>query len=141
MSVTWSATEIYDKVLDTWAQIGVQNVPSRNLKWIGSWRFCHDAKRATKLNNYASDEQRVLGKDGTIDGVPVEVTSQIVGTNAQKAEAFLADWQEGALVFWQDLEVEIEPYSQLDKGIVRFISNLICDFNVTRPKAFGRLGA
>ena len=82
-----------------------------------------------------------MGKDGTIDGVPVEVTSQIVGTNAQKAEAFLADWQEGALVFWQDLEVEIEPYSQLDKGIVRFISNLICDFNVTRPKAFGRLGA
>ena len=141
VSVTWSATEIYDKVLDTWAQIGVQNVPSRNLKWIGSWRFCHDAKRATKLNNYASDEQRVLGSDGTIDGVPVEITSQIVGTNAQKAEAFLADWMEGALVFWQDLEVEIEPYSQLDKGIVRFISNLICDFNVTRPKAFGRLGA
>ena len=100
----------------------------------------HDCKRATKLNTYASDTQRVLGKDGTIDGVPVEVTSQIVGVNSQTAEGFLADWMESALVFWQDLEVEIDPYSKLDAGIIRFVSHLICDFNVTRPKAFGRLG-
>ena len=140
VSTTWDAANIYDKILETWAQIGVANIPSRNLKWIGSWRFAHDCKRATKLNTYASDEQRVLGKDGTIDGVPVEVTSQIVGVNSQTAEGFLADWTEAALVLWQDLEVEIDPYSQLDKGIVRFVSTLICDFNVTRPKAFGRLG-
>ena len=140
VSTTWDDANIYDKVLETWAGIGVNNIPSRNLKWIGSWRFAHDCKRATKLNTYASDEQRVLSKDGTIDGVPVEVTSQIVGTNSQKAEGFLADWMEAALVLWQDLEVDIDPYSKLDQGIVRFVATLVCDFNVTRPKAFGRLG-
>ena len=139
VNVTWDANNIYDKVLDTWAQIGVQNVPSRNLKWITSWRFCHDCKRAQKMHNYS--HKPVIGKDGTIDGVPVEVTSQIVGTNAQTAEGFMADWLESALVLWQDLEVEVEPYTQLDRGIVRFISTMILDFNVTRPAAFGRLGA
>ena len=39
VSVAWDAANIYDKVLETWAQIGVANIPSRNLKWIGSWRF------------------------------------------------------------------------------------------------------
>ena len=139
VSVTWDANDIYEKVLDTWAQIGVQNVPSRNLKWIVSWRFCHDCKRAQKMHNYS--HRPVISKDGTIDGVPVEVTSQIVGTSAQTAEGFMADWHEGALVLWQDLEVNIDPYSQLDRGVVRFVSTLICDFNATRPKAFGRLGA
>lgn len=139
VSVTWDANDIYEKVLDTWAQIGVQNVPSRNLKWITSWRFCHDCKRAQKMHNYS--HKPVISKDGTIDGVPVEVTSQIVGTNAQTAEGFMADWNESALVLWQDLEVNIDPYTKLEAGIVRFISTLICDFNVTRPKAFGRLGA
>ena len=140
VSVTWDAAAIYEKTLEARAQIGVANIPSRNLKWIGSYRFAHDCKRATKLNTYASDMQRVLGKDGMIDGVPVEVTSQLVGTTSQKAEGFLADWMDGALVFWQDLEVDVDPYSRLHEGIIRFVSTLICDFNVTRPKAFGRLG-
>ena len=139
VSVTWDANDIYEKVLDTWAQIGVQNVPSRNLKWIVSWRFCHDCKRAQKMHNYS--HLPVISKDGTIDGVPVEVTSQLVGTNSQTAEGFMADYLEGALVLWQDLEVNIDPYSKLDAGIVRFVSTLICDFNATRPGAFGRLGA
>ena len=39
VSVAWDAANIYDKVLETWAQIGVANIPSRNLKWIASWRF------------------------------------------------------------------------------------------------------
>ena len=141
VSETWSATEIYDKILDTWADIGVNNIPSRNLKWFGSWRFAHDCKRATKLNDYASDMQMVLGKDGTIDGVPVEVSSQIVGTNSQSAEGFMADWLEAGLVLWQDLEIEQDPYSRLHEGIIRFVATLVCDFNVLRPKAFGRLGA
>ena len=141
VSTTWSATEIYDKVLETWATIGVNNIPSRNLKWFGSWRFAHDCKRALKLNTYASDMQRVL-MDGTIDGVPVEVSSQIVGTNSQSAEGFMADWLEAGLTLWQDLEIEQDPYSRLHEGIIRFVATLVCDFQrAYGPKAFGRLGA
>ena len=138
VSKTWAATKVYERVLDTWADIGVNNIPSRNLKWFTSWRFCHDGKRAQKMNDYS--HLPVIDKDGTIDGVPVEVSSQIVGTNTQKAEGFMADWMEAALVLWQDLEIEIDPYSLLDKNQVRFIGQMLCDFNVLRPKAFGRLG-
>lgn len=137
-STTWAATKIHEKVLETMAAIGVSNVPTRNLKWFGSWRFAHDCKRAQKLNSYS--EKRVLDADGTIEGVPVEVSSQIVGTASQTAEGFLADWTEAALVLWQDLDVVIDPYSKLDQGIIRFVATLVCDFNVLRPEAFGRLG-
>ena len=83
----------------------------------------------------------ILDADGTIDGVPIEVTSQVVGTNAQPAEGFMADWLEAALVLWQDLEIELDRTSKLDQGIIQFVAWLVLDFNVLRTTSFGRLGA
>ena len=135
---TWTTANVYQNILTLWSDIGVNNIPTRNLKWFGSWRFAHDCKRAQKMHNYS--EMPVLGKDGTIDGVPVEVSSQIVGTSALTQEAFLADWNEAALVLWQDLEIEVDPYTLLHRSEVRFVGQMLLDFNVLRPGAFGRLG-
>ena len=137
-SVTWTAANVYKNILTLWSDIGVNNIPTRNLKWFGSWRFAHDCKRAQKMHDYS--EMPVIGKDGMIDGVPVEVTSQIVGTTALKQEAFMADWNEAALVLWQDLEIEVDPYTLLDTNQVRFVGQMLLDFNVLRPGAFGRIG-
>ena len=78
-TVTWTAANVYQKVLQLWSDIGVNNVPTRNLKWFGSWRFAHDCKRAQKLNDHS--EKPVL-MNGMIDSVPVEVSSQIVGDHS-----------------------------------------------------------
>ena len=128
----------HQDILDFMAEVGVQNVPLSNTKFLASWRWAHDMKVAQKLNKFSG--KTVLEKDGTVEGVPVEVSSQIVGTNTQIAEAFYADYSDSALVVWQDLEIMIDPYTLADRGIVRFISNLIVDFNITRPAAFGRHG-
>ena len=136
-TVTWTAANVYQKVLQLWSDIGVNNVPTRNLKWFGSWRFAHDCKRAQKLNDYS--EKPVL-MDGMIDSVPVEVSSQIVGTTAVSQEAFLADWNEAALTLWQDLEIEVDPYTKLHQNTVRLVGCMLLDFNVLRPAAFGRIG-
>ena len=137
-AVTWTAANVYQKVLELWSDIGVNNVPTRNLKWFGSWRFAHDCKRAQKMNDYS--EKPVLSKDGMIDGVPVEVSSQIVGTTSVSQEAFLADWDEAALVLWEDLEIEVDPYTKLHQNQIRIVGCMLCDFNVLRPGAFGRIG-
>ena len=136
-AVTWTATNVYSNILTLISDIGVNNIPTRNLKWFGSWRFAHDCKRAQMMNAYS--EKRVL-MGGTIDGIPVEVSSQIVGTTALAQEAFLADWNEAALVLWQDLEIEVDPYTLLDTNQVRFVGQMLLDFNVLRPGAFGRIG-
>ena len=138
-SVTWTGTltTTYAETLELRAEIGVNNIPTNNLKWFGSWRFAHDCKRAQQLNEHS--EMRVL-MDGMIDGVPVEISSQIVGTTALSAEGFLADWNDAALALWQDLEIEVDPYTLLDTNQVRFVGQMLCDFNVLRPAAFGRLG-
>ena len=136
-SVTWTAANVYKNILTLISDVGVNNIPTRNLKWFSSWRFAHDCKRAQQLNDHS--EKRVL-MNGMIDGIPVEVSSQIVGTTGVKAEAFLADWNEAALVLWQDLELEIDPYTLLDTNQVRFVGQMLLDFNVLRPGAFGRIG-
>ena len=135
---TYAAGTEHADILNMMAEVGVNNIPMNNIKFFTSWRYCHNMKVAQKLGQYS--EVPIL-EDMMIEGVPVEVSSQIVGTNAQKAEAFYANWNEGAMVFWQDLEIQIDPYSQLDAGIVRFIGTIICDHNIKRPKAFARHGA
>lgn len=136
-AVVWTAANVYKNILTLISDVGVNNVPTRNLKWFGSWRFAHDCKRAQQLHDYS--EMRVL-MNGMIDMIPVEISSQIVGTATVKAEAFLADWNEAALVLWQDLELEVDPYTLLDTNQVRFVGQMLLDFNVLRPAAFGRLG-
>ena len=135
---TYAAGSEHEDILDFMAEVGVNNIPTNNIKFFTSWRYCHNMKVAQKLGLYS--EVPII-EDGMIEEVPVEVSSQIVGTTGQRAEAFYADWNESALVFWQDLEINIDPYSKLDQGIVQFIGTMICDFNVTRPKAFARHGA
>ena len=49
ISTRWAASKVYERILDTWGGIGVKNTPSRNLKWIASWRFLHECRRNQKL--------------------------------------------------------------------------------------------
>ena len=56
-------------------------------------------------------------------------------------EGYLGNWMESAITLWQDLEIQIDPYTLLHQGIDRIVGTLTMDFNVLRPKAFCRLGA
>ena len=129
-TVSWDANNIYDKILDAQVALGLNNVPTRNVKFITSRRFVHDARRAQKLGLY-SEVPVVDRETGQIDGIDVEVTSQITGTTG-----FLADWMEGAITLWQDLEIESDPYTLLHQSIIRLVATLILDIGLLRPYAF-----
>ena len=137
-SITWDSTEAYEQVVNAFALIGERNIPTNNLKWLASWYFPNEMRTLKRLG--AQTRKPIMGPDGTVVGVPVEVTSQIPGTASELTEAYLGNWMESALTLWQDLEIEIDPHTLLHQGIDRIIGCLVMDFNVLRPKAFTRLG-
>ena len=137
--ITWDASEAYAQVVNAFRLIGERNITTNNLKWLTSWYFPTEMITRKKIG--AQSQSRIMGDDGRVVGVPVEVTSQIPGTTAQPLEGYLGNWMESAITLWQDLEIQIDPYTLLHQGIDRIVANCVMDFNVLRPKAFCRLGA
>ena len=138
-SVSWDASDVYGTVLECMKLVGEANIPMNNIKWLASWFFPVQMKRNKMLPG--NSRKPIMGKDGKIEMIDVEVTSQIQGTNANKAEGYYGNYSECVATLWQDLEIEPDPYTLLHQGLIRLIATVIMDFNVLRPKAFARLGA
>ena len=138
-SLTWNATTAYAQVVNARRLIEERNITTNNLKWLTSWYFPTEMMINKRLG--AQTRRKIITDDGRVVGVPVEVTSQIPGTTAVPLEGYLGNWMESAITLWQDLEIQIDPYTLLHQGIDRIVGTLTMDFNVLRPKAFCRLGA
>ena len=110
------------------AAIGRNNHPMNNLLWIIGWELCEAFKMAKKHSN---SRLRVLEEDGLINGIPVEVTSQLAGKTG-----FLGNWVEAALCLWQDLEILLDTETLLHQGITRIFGFMHLDFNALRPNGF-----
>ena len=137
--VPWNDSDVYDTVLECMKRVGEANIPMNNIKWLASWFFPVQMKTHKKLPG--NNRKPIMGPDGKVEGIDVEVTSQIQGTNSQRAEGFYGNWSESVITLWQDLEIEPDPYTLLHQGIIRLVATVIMDFKVLRPKAFARLGA
>ena len=137
-TVTWDASNLYDTVLECQKLIGVRNIPMTNLKWLASWYFPNPMKTTKRLG--AQSRRPIMGKDGKLNGLDVEITSQIPGITANLAEGYLGNWMEAAICLWQDLEIEVDQYTRLHEGLDRVIATLAMDMQALRPKAFSRLG-
>ena len=137
-SITYNANEAYKQVVEAFAMIGVQNIPTNNLKWLASWYWPTEMKLQKRLGEQT--RRPIMGADGKVVGADTEVSSQITGTSAVLPEAYLGNWMESAITLWQDLELEVDPYTLLHQGIDRIVANLTMDFNTLRPKAFTRVG-
>ena len=136
--ITYDETQLYKQTVRARRLIEERNIETANLKWLASWYFPTPCKTNKKYGTHS--RKPVMDKDGMIDGVPVEVSSQIPGTTGNLVEAYLANWMESAITIWQDLELEVDPYTLLHEGINRVVAVCMMDFNVLRPKAFCRLG-
>lgn len=136
-SLTWDATMAYKQVINARRLIAETNIPSNNLKWIASWFFPQELKTQKR---FPQQGRPVMDENGMVAGAPTEVTSQVTGTSSVLMEGYLGNWSESVITLWQDLEIEIDPYTRLHQGIDRIIANCVMDFNVLRPKAFCRLG-
>lgn len=137
-SITWDSTQAYKQVVNARRLIAERNIATNNLKWLASWYFPTEMKINKRLGSQT--RRPIMGPDGRVVGVPVEVTSQIPGTNTELLEGYLGNWMESAITLWQDLEIEIDPYTLLHQGIDRIVASLQMDFNVLRPKAFCKIG-
>ena len=125
--------DLMDTALNAQVAVGKANHAFNNMKWILSWALCDKFKIAKKYGN--TSRKAVLGEDGTINDIPVEVSSQLPGESG-----FLGNWVEAALCVWEDLKLEMDTKTMLDQGITRIFGFMTLDFNGLRPSAFSYVG-
>lgn len=136
--ITYNESQLYSQIVRARRLIEERNISTANLKWLASWYFPTPCKTNKKYGTHSRTP--IMDRDGMIDGVPVEVSSQIKGTSGELVEGFLGNWMESAITIWQDLELEVDPYTLLHQGINRVVAVCMMDFNILRSKAFCRLG-
>ena len=138
-TVAWNASDVYQTVVRARRLIAERNIPTNNIKWITSWYLPTEMMINKRLGSQT--RRPIMGNDKMLVGAPVEVTSQIPAAgSAQLVEGYLGNWMESALTLWQDLEIEVDPYTLLHQGINRLVACLTMDFKPLRPTAFVRLG-
>ena len=123
------AANLMKNSIDAMGAVGKNNHRFNNMKWMLSWELCDKFKVAKKYGN--TSRLPVLDEDGMINGIPVEVTSQIPGS-----AGFLGNWIEAALCLWEDLKLELDTKTLLHQGITRVFGYMTLDVNALRPSAF-----
>lgn len=83
----------------------------------------------------------VYEADNTINGYPVEVTTEIPngltkGTSSACTAAIFGSWSDAYLAFWSDVDVIVNPYLYASSGAVQIVMLQECDFQLAHPAAW-----
>lgn len=130
-SLTLTA-DLMDNTIEAIKMVGKNNHRFNNMLWVLSWTLCDAMKLAKKYG--ATSRLPVLGKDGRIHTMPVEVTSQLTDKSG-----FFGNFMESAICLWDDLRLEVDTKTLLHQGITRIFAFMSLDFNALRPSAFTNL--
>lgn len=82
----------------------------------------------------------IAGEDGkSIGGYPLLVTNAVPkNLNTDENGLIFADWTKLVIGQWGGLDITIDPYTQADKGVVRFVVDMFLDAKWVRDEAYAK---
>lgn len=118
----------YAAILDAISDIEVANADINTLKWITDPTVKAILRQREKVSGYP---QFLMEADGTIEGYESIITNQMTA-----ATMLFGDFSQAILAMWGGIDLQADPYTKLEYGLVRFVAQQMVDVGVRHPGAF-----
>lgn len=118
----------YAAILDAISDIEVANADINTLKWITDPTVKAILRQREKVSGYP---QFLMEADGTIEGYEAIITNQMTA-----ATMLFGDFSQAILAMWGGIDLQADPYSKLEYGLVRFVAQQMVDVGVRQAGAF-----